>query len=258
MPNKIKTSGSTTKLTATRNTNFKIGVTGSDDYGPTSSSGFYNGITPPLNGYTIYVHRVSGGPSIHVANDDTQCIFFLKSFGATGNTINEVLSWSSGRTDLWVQTGDLTIADLAFPITSFSQTFTGGTSPGSTLENAWTTFRQSLTGTYTQFVWSSTNGSSITVSDSVNVQLIANALRTGTTGTNVSVFIGANRWRVVLNCSNTTPTPANAIEFTNDSICSCGGAGKYTLRPWIRNANWGGTNQSTCGAATQTITITFS
>lgn len=112
MPNKIKTTGGTTKRVATRNTNFKIGVDGSDDYGPTSITGFYNGITPPPSGYTIYVTKASNGPSIHVANDDNGCILFLKSFGATGDTINEVLAWSTGRTDLWVQAQDLTSADL--------------------------------------------------------------------------------------------------------------------------------------------------
>ena len=112
MSNLIKTSGSTSKLSATRNTNFKIGIKDSDDYGPTNVTGFYNGITPPVGGYTIYVHKNTQGPSIHVAYDDSQCIFFLKSFGATGNTINEVLSWSTSRTDLWVQTADLTSSDL--------------------------------------------------------------------------------------------------------------------------------------------------
>lgn len=116
MSNLIKTLGSTDKLNATRNTNFKIGVDGSDDYGPTSVTGFYNGITPPVGGYTIYVHKASQGPSIHVANDDSQCIFFLKSFGATGSTISEVLNWSTGRTDLWVQSSDLTSGDLTLGI----------------------------------------------------------------------------------------------------------------------------------------------
>lgn len=139
---------------------------------------------------------------------------------------------------------------------TFSQTFTGGQSPGTTIENAWTTFRQSLTGTYTQFTWSSTNGSSITVTDAVKVQQLANALRTATTGTNFSVTIGSNTWRVIQGCSVTVPTPANAIEFTNLSACSCGSG--YTIRPFIRNSNWGGTNQATCNAPTQTITITFS
>lgn len=126
MPNKIKTSGSTSNLVAIRNTNFKIGVDGEDDYGPTSVSGFYNGITPPVGGYTIYVHKDLQGPSIHVANNDSLCIFFLKSFGATGNTINEVLSWSTGRTDLWVQTADLTSSDIiSYSAGLFKTTYSG-------------------------------------------------------------------------------------------------------------------------------------
>lgn len=139
---------------------------------------------------------------------------------------------------------------------TFSQTFTGGTSAGTTIENAWTTFRTSLTGSYTTFTWSSTNGNSITVTDSTKVQLIANALRTGTTGTNFSTTIGSNTWRVIQNCSTTAPVPAQAIEFTNQGGCSCNSG--YTIRPLIRNQNWGGTNQSACNAPTQTITITFS
>lgn len=139
---------------------------------------------------------------------------------------------------------------------TFSATFTGGTAAGTTIENAWTSFRQSLTGIYTGFTWSSTNGSSITVTDATKVQLIANALRTGTTGTNFSTVIGSNTWRVAQNCSVTTPTPANAIEFTNGGLCSCTG-NFYTIRPFIRNLNWGGSNQSACNAPTQTITITF-
>jgi hypothetical protein len=112
MSNLIKTSGTTSKLVTTRNTNFKIGVNGVDNYGPTSVTGFYNGITPPIGGYTIYVHKNTQGPSIHVASNDSQCIFFLKSFGATGSTISEVLSWSTGRTDLWVQTSDFVSNDI--------------------------------------------------------------------------------------------------------------------------------------------------
>lgn len=127
MSNLINTTGTTSKLVATRNTNFKIGIGGSDDYGPTSVTNFYNGITPPIGGYTIYVQKELQGPSIHVAQDDNQCIFFLKSFGATGETINEVLNWSTGRTDMWVQTNDLTSSDIDVPIFS-NPTLTIGSS----------------------------------------------------------------------------------------------------------------------------------
>lgn len=91
-----------------------FGVSGEIDYGPTSSSGFYQGITPPNGGYTIYVNRVTGEPSIHVANNNTQCIFFLKSFGATGSTISEVLAWANAQTSLYVKTSDFIISDLPY------------------------------------------------------------------------------------------------------------------------------------------------
>jgi hypothetical protein len=107
MPNHIK-HGTSTLLSSTKD-NQSIGVTGYADYGPTSNSGFYQGITPPNGGYTIYVDRVSGGPSIHVANNDTQCIFFLKSFGATGSTISEVLAWATATPSVYVQSTELSV-----------------------------------------------------------------------------------------------------------------------------------------------------
>ncbi len=138
---------------------------------------------------------------------------------------------------------------------TFSQTFNQSSAPSVAVQNAWTTFRLALTGVYTRFVWSSTTGQSITVTDATGVQAIANALRTATTGTNFSQTIGANTWRVVNGCVAGTVT-ANAIEFTNASGCTC--SVSYTIRPFINNANWGATNASSCGAVTQTITITFS
>ena len=139
---------------------------------------------------------------------------------------------------------------------TFSQTFTSGVTPTTAIENAWTTFRSQLTGTYTTMTISNSLGQSITVTDA-NVQSIANALRTATTGTNFSVVIGANTWRVIQGCVSGTAN-ANSIYLTNDSPCGCGGAGRYTIRPMIKNANWGGVNGASCSAPTQTITVTFS
>ena len=139
---------------------------------------------------------------------------------------------------------------------TFSQTFTNGVTPTTAIENAWTTFRSQLTGTYTTMTISNSLGQSITVTDA-NVQSIADALRTATTGTNFSVIIGSNTWRVIQGCVSGTAT-ATSIYLTNDSPCGCGGAGKYTIRPMIKNANWGGVNGASCNAPTQTITVTFS
>jgi hypothetical protein len=91
---------------------FKVGVSGGADYGPTSITGFYNGVTPPVGGYTIYVDKASQGPSIHVANNDTQCIFKLKAMGATGTTIGDVLAWADGQSNILVVSSELTLGDL--------------------------------------------------------------------------------------------------------------------------------------------------
>jgi len=137
---------------------------------------------------------------------------------------------------------------------TFSQTFTSGQSPSSSIETAWTTFRSQLTGTYSTMSLSSSLGQSITVNDAL-VQNIANALRTATTGTNTTVTIGANTWRVAHGCVSGTPT-ADSIYLTTGGLCSC--SGTYTVRPMIKNANWGGLNGSSCGQPTQTITLSFS
>jgi hypothetical protein len=135
---------------------------------------------------------------------------------------------------------------------TFSQAFTGGSAPSTATEIAWNVFRTGLTGNYTQFVWSSTNGSSITVSHPTLVQVLANGLRLGiSTGVTISSVV----WRVGTGCG-TPKIGGTAIEFSN--VASCSASSTYALRPQINNPNWGGTNQSTVGAPSQTITLTFS
>ena len=60
MPNPIKYSASAQTL-ALKKGNFWIG-TGDVGKGPTSTTDYYNGITPPAGGYTIYLNKASGGP----------------------------------------------------------------------------------------------------------------------------------------------------------------------------------------------------
>jgi hypothetical protein len=116
MSNFIKSG--TTILTSYVKGDVRVGVDGESEYGPTENTGFYNGITPPVGGYTIYVLKESQGPSIHVAYDDSQCIFFLKSFGSTGTTISDVLAWSDNQSNIWVTSSDLTANDLIITPTS--------------------------------------------------------------------------------------------------------------------------------------------
>jgi hypothetical protein len=136
---------------------------------------------------------------------------------------------------------------------SFVGSFVQNSAPGTVIENAWNTFRSLLTGSYTTFTISSTNSSSVTVTDPIKVQTLAGLLRNATIG---NVTIGATTWYVGTGCG--TPSIGGvAVEFSN--IGSCTAASTIALRPMINNANWGGIGTgSTVSQATQTITLTFS
>jgi hypothetical protein len=72
------------------------------------------------------------------------------------------------------------------------------------------------------------------------------------TGTYVSALsCGGYTWEVYLSCGSSTP------ELSADgTTCACPTTG-YDVRPCITtDANWGGVNTATCGAPSQTMTVT--
>jgi hypothetical protein len=98
MPNPIKyTTGSETL--ALKKGNFYIG-TGDVGKGPTSSTGYYNGISPPSGGYTIYLNKESGGPSIYIASNDAQLISLTNSIaGQSYTSATQCLVYYASQTD---------------------------------------------------------------------------------------------------------------------------------------------------------------
>jgi hypothetical protein len=105
MPNPIKyTTG--TETDALVKGNFRIG-TGDVGKGPTSTTGYYNGITPPSEGYTIYLNKETGGPSIYTASNDSQLISLTNSIAGTSyTTAAECLNYFSSQTDKMVFNSD--------------------------------------------------------------------------------------------------------------------------------------------------------
>jgi hypothetical protein len=98
MPNVIKYNIST-ETRALKKGNFWIG-TGDVDKGPTGTTGYWNGITPPAGGYTIYLNKASGGPSIYSAANDTQLISLSNAIaGQTFATAAAALAWFATQTD---------------------------------------------------------------------------------------------------------------------------------------------------------------
>jgi hypothetical protein len=58
--------------------NYTIGVFSGGTYGPTSTTNYWNGITPPISGYTIYENKAANGPSIRVAADASVLIDYTR------------------------------------------------------------------------------------------------------------------------------------------------------------------------------------
>ena len=101
MPNPIKYSTSAQTL-ALKKGNFWIG-TGDVGKGPTSVTDYYNGITPPSGGYTIYLNKASGGPSIYTAANDASLISLSNTIaGQTFATAAAALDWYSSQSDKMV------------------------------------------------------------------------------------------------------------------------------------------------------------
>jgi hypothetical protein len=98
MPNAIKYNVSAETL-ALKKGNFYIG-TGDVGKGPTSSTGYYNGITPPSGGYTIYLNS---GPRIYTVSSNPQLTGLTSQIaGQTLPTAAAALDWYNSQTDKMV------------------------------------------------------------------------------------------------------------------------------------------------------------
>lgn len=98
MPNKIKFSATSEPLSL-RKGRWTIG---NDDTpkGPTASTDFWNGITPPSTGYTIYLNKASGGPSILTVQTDQRLIAVTNGIaGANYTTVEQCLTYFSTQSD---------------------------------------------------------------------------------------------------------------------------------------------------------------
>lgn len=129
----------------------------------------------------------------------------------------------------------------------FSEFFQGGVAETVAECTNWDTFRANLQPTkYTcvQLVGNGAKGR--TTCDAPNVQLLATALRDGTTA---SVVSGSDTWNVGT-CSGIE------INANAPSICGCSATAPI-LRPCIGNTNWGGVGTATCGGPSQSIQLIF-
>ena len=105
MPNAIKYNVSPETL-ALKEGNFWIG-TGDVSKGPSVNTNYWNGITPPTGGYTIYLSGVSQVPVAYVAANDAELISLTNRIGTQNfTTVEQCLSWYLTQPDKMVLNRD--------------------------------------------------------------------------------------------------------------------------------------------------------
>jgi len=100
MPNKIKYSTSALPNTL-RSGNVLIGMN-DVEYGPTSSTGFWNGIDPPGGGYCIY-NPASNGSNVNIYRpaNDAELIKIINEISSNSfTTAAQVLAWGAAQTSV--------------------------------------------------------------------------------------------------------------------------------------------------------------
>ena len=81
---------------------FNIGVNDT----PTDLTGFYNGISPILSGYTIYIDKPSDGPSIYAPQNDSDLVDITNKLGGSVSTATEALIWINSQSNMTVVNGN--------------------------------------------------------------------------------------------------------------------------------------------------------
>jgi len=99
---------------ALTNGNLFFGVSEGDDYGPTSNSGFYNGVVIPIGGYVIYTNN-AGTITADAPTNDTECLYYLNRYGANAANISDALTWASAQPNIVVRSSEYTLGDLVTP-----------------------------------------------------------------------------------------------------------------------------------------------
>ena len=88
MGNVIKYQEGGSETNSVKKGNYWFGV-GGRGYGPSNTTGFYAGFSPPENGYVLYISDGGGGVSNYIANNDDELTSLVNR--TTGNSFENVL-----------------------------------------------------------------------------------------------------------------------------------------------------------------------
>ena len=100
MANVIKYSTTNPSQSSLRKGNLAVGI-GDGNYGPTSTTGFVNGMDIPNGGYVVYLLH-NNSPAAWVAYNDTDLIEVARTLGNSGTTVASAKEYLAGRSDTWI------------------------------------------------------------------------------------------------------------------------------------------------------------
>ena len=197
--------------------NFWIGV-GDTGKGPTSSTSYWNGITPPASGYTIYLNRSNGVPSVYPISTNSQLISLTNSIGSqTFSTSTQCLNWFATQSDKMV-------VNIDYPTivtTGLSLNLDAGFTPS-----------YPTTGT----TWyDSSQTSLINLGLPLTSWFTIRSVVTDVTGTILPPFPGASVWSSVINTA-LYPNTLHRIWSNGaiNGIIGTLGSGYYRYYMWVR------------------------
>jgi hypothetical protein len=185
MPNVIKYNTGSTPTNAIKSGNFAIGVN-QGGYGPTSITGYWNGKTPNVSGYTIYQANGVSSPTIYVAANDAQLIAYSNQLGGSGiTTVYGALNYFNSSSTLTCVDVDVSSIVTSGLTLNLDAGFTPSYPKGGT---TWTNLSSSAhTGTLINGpVYDSANGGSISfdgTNDYMSVPSLSGTSFPQTTGT---------------------------------------------------------------------------
>jgi hypothetical protein len=185
MSNVIKYNTGSTPTNAIKSGNFAIGVN-QGGYGLTSVTGYWNGKTPNLSGYTIYQANGVNSPSLYVAANDAQLIAYSNQLGGSGiTTVNGALNYFNSSSTITCVNVDVLSIVTSGLILNLDAGFTPSYPKGGTV---WTNLSSSgNTGTLINGpVYDSANGGSIFfdgTNDYMSVSSLSNTSFPQNTGT---------------------------------------------------------------------------
>jgi hypothetical protein len=98
-------SGTTAIAGATVKGSFSYFSASTKDLGPTSLTGLYTGIDAPTGGFTVYQIGGPNGWTARVAADTSSLNTILISFGATGSSLDQRITWATNTDSVFINSG---------------------------------------------------------------------------------------------------------------------------------------------------------